>query len=159
MTDADWTDLGQLQWFGTFDCVSHQNIHWRFDGKYLRNELGTYLGKSWKIHEKWDLVHGVGGYWTGLNLPKKGRLENVDFNDDCLFWEYDPVTNLLGYSHDSIPRYLSRYCINKQYVKENQTFEKRDCYRWLLAKPKLTDNANTATVSYTHLTLPTNREV
>ena len=125
MTDADWhPDLGQLQWFGAFDCVSHQNMHWRFDGKYLRNELGTYLARK-KMNEKWDLLHGVGTYWVFLNLPKKGQLHNVDFNDDRLFWEYDPVTNLLGYPHDSIPRYLSRYCINNQYVKDNQRDEIR----------------------------------
>ena len=146
MTDHGNPDLGQLQGWSGFDCVSHQNMHWRFDGKYLRNELGTYLARK-AMGEQHNNLHGLGSYWVNLNWPKKGKLNNVDFNDDRLFWEYDPAKNLLGYPQDSIPRYLSRQCINNQLFdnRKNQTYERRDCHQWrVLAKPKLTDNAATA---------------
>ena len=137
MTDHSQPDLGQLKgWTWSFDCDTHENMHWRFDGKYLINELGTYLGRL-KMGEQQFPLYGSPSYWTHLNLPKKGKLSNVDFNDDRLFWEYDPVTKLLGYPY-STPIYLTRRCIDKPDEPAS-----RDCNWRLIAKPKLTDNAIT----------------
>ena len=70
-------------------------------------------------------------------MPMTGKLANVDYNDDRLYWEYDPVTNLLGHPYDT-PLYLSRYC----YPKRDEP-EKRDCNWVQFAMPKLTDNTIT----------------
>ena len=105
-------------------------MHWRFDGKYLRNELGTYLARK-AINDASPINR------VYLHMPKTGPLANVDYNDDRLYWEYDPETNLLGYPY-AIPLYLSRYC----YPKRDEP-EKRDCNWVQFAMPKLTDNAIT----------------
>ena len=141
LTDADWNpDLGRLLEWKDNGCLSHQNMHWRFDGKYLRNELGTYLArKVMNADSVQASVHGKQSYWVRLNWPKRaGKLSNVGFNDDRLFWEFDPVTNLLGYPHNSIPRYLTRWCTDNQ-----NNPKQRDCHWRQLAKPKMTDNVNT----------------
>ena len=128
----DNPDLAKLQdWTRDFDCVSHHNMHWRFDGKYLINELGTYLARQKMDNEKWTSIHGKQAYWVHLNFPKTGKLKNADFNSKRLFWEYDPATNLLGYPHDSIPCYLTRWC-------EDDQNGGRDCSWRQLAKPKTT---------------------
>ena len=107
------TDFGNPQyaklkgWTWSLECLRHDNMHWRFDGKYLRNELGTYLArKAINDYSPNNRVY--------LCMPKTGQLANVDYNDDRLYWEYDPVTNLLGYPHNSIPRYLTRWCTDNQ---------------------------------------------
>ena len=131
LTDFGNPDYAQLKgWTWSFDCVGHDNMHWRFDGKYLRNELGTYLAR--KAINNVSSIHRV-----YLHMPKTGKLANVDYNDDRLYWEYDPVTNLLGHPYDT-PLYLSRYC----YPKRDEP-EKRDCNWVQFAMPKLTDNTIT----------------
>ena len=130
------TDFGNPQyaklkgWTWSFDCVRHDNMHWRFDGKYLRNEVGTYLARK-------AINDASPNNWVYLQMPKTGPLANVDFNDDRLHWEYDPVTNLLGFPY-ATPLYLSRYCFPKRGEPE-----KRDCNWVQFAMPKITDNAIT----------------
>ena len=129
LTDADWNpDLGRLLEWKDNDCLSHQNMHWRFDGKYLRNELGTYLARNY-----FDNKHFI-----YLDLPNNGPLHGIDFDDDRLFWEYDPVTKLLENPHPGTPLYLSRNCFAN---KDDP--EKRRCNWKLFAKPELTNDATT----------------
>ena len=125
MTDFGHPYYAKLKgWTWSFECVGHDNMHWRFDGKYLRNEVGTYLAR--KANNR-----------VYLCMPKTGQLANVDFNDDQLFWEFDPAENLLGYPY-ATPLYLSRHCFPiKDYPEE------RDCNWVQRALPKLTDNAIT----------------
>ena len=131
LTDFGNPKYAQLKgWTWSFECVGHDNMHWRFDGKYLRNELGTYLARK-AINDASPINR------VYLHMPKTGPLANVDYNDDRLYWEYDPETNLLGYPY-AIPLYLSRYC----YPKRDEP-EKRDCNWVQFAMPKLTDNAIT----------------
>ena len=103
-------------------------MHWRFDGKYLRNELGTYLARNY-----FDNKHFI-----YLDLPNNGPLHGIDFDDDRLFWEYDPVTKLLENPHPGTPLYLSRNCFANQ-----EDPEKRRCNWKLFAKPELTNDATT----------------
>ena len=121
--------LGELKgWTRNFDCDTHENMHWRFDGNYLINEMGSYLARK---------ISGQGpNYRIYLQIPQKGHLADVDFNDDRLFWEYDPLTKLLGYPTPT-PLYLSRHC------STNQKEATRYCNSELLGRPKLTDDAIT----------------
>ena len=121
-----WTRLDS--WTRGFDCLGHENMHWRFDGKYLRNELGTYLARNY-----FDNKHFI-----YLDLPNNGPLHGIDFDDDRLFWEYDPVTKLLENPHPGTPLYLSRNCFANQ-----EDPEKRRCNWKLFAKPELTNDATT----------------
>ena len=132
LTDFGNPKYAQLKgWTWSFECVGHDNMHWRFDGKYLRNELGTYLARK-AINDASPINR------VYLHMPKTGPLANVDYNDDRLYWEYDPVTKLLENPHPGTPLYLSRNCFANQ-----DDPEKRRCNWKLFAKPELTNDATT----------------
>ena len=141
LTDHGNPHFAQLKgWTWSFDCLKHDNMHWRFDGKYLRNELGTYLAR------KAIDINKTPNHYAYLHMPKAGQLHDVDYNDDRLYWEYDPVANLLGYptSHThKAPLYLSRNCYTGRDENKNIDTSKRDCNWFQYAKPKLTDNPTT----------------
>ena len=131
LTDFGHPYYAKLEgWTWNIECVGHDNMHWRFDGKYLRNEVGTYLARK-------AINDASPNSRVYLLMPKTRQLADVDFNDDRLFWEFDPAKNLLGFPY-ATPLYLSRYC----YPIRNEP-EKRDCNWVQFALPKLTDNAIT----------------
>ena len=96
LTDFGNPKYAQLKgWTWSFECVGHDNMHWRFDGKYLRNELGTYLARK-AINDASPINR------VYLHMPKTGPLANVDYDDDRLYWEYDPETNLLSPKNEQL---------------------------------------------------------
>ena len=121
----------KLRWWGGFDCLSQKKMHWRFDGKFLRNENGKYV--AWKKE---------GTYFSILVDNPWSIDREKNFKNEGLFWEYDPASYLIGSTTE--PRvYLSNRCWTKTRKYQGTDQKYRDCVDRLGAREKLEDDTET----------------